>query len=45
VQSLATIAAPNPNLRGDDQKEKILIRDLITWLYESEAKTRLFEQG
>ena len=45
VQSLATIAALNPNLRGDDQKEKSLIRGLTTWLYESEAKTRLFEQG
>jgi hypothetical protein len=43
VQSLATIATLNPNLRGDDQKEKNLVRGLTTWLYESEAKTRLFE--
>lgn len=43
VQSLATIATLNPNLRGDDQKEANLVHGLTTWLYESEAKTRLFE--
>jgi hypothetical protein len=45
VQSLATIATLNPNLRGDEQKERNLIHGLTTWYYESEAKTRLFEAG
>jgi hypothetical protein len=45
IQSLATIATLNPNLRGDEQKERSLISGLTTWYYESEAKTRLFEAG
>ena len=45
VQSLATIATLNPNLRGDEQKERNLIHGLTTWYYESEAKTKLFEKG
>jgi hypothetical protein len=45
VQSLATIATLNPSLRGDGQKESNLIHGLTTWLYQSEAKTRLFEHG
>jgi hypothetical protein len=45
IQSLATIATLNPNLRGDDQKERNLVHGLTTWLYQSEAKTKLFEYG
>jgi hypothetical protein len=45
VQSLATIATLNPNLRGDEQKESNLINAVTTWYYASEAKTRLFEKG
>jgi hypothetical protein len=45
VQSLATIATLNPNVRGDEHKEANLISGITTWYYQSEAKTRLFEYG